>query len=245
MDQEDLAKHVREEHNFSPFSTYLKEIVYGGTDGIVSTFAVVAGFAGARGSELNPTLPIIVVLLFGFANLFADAMSMGLSNFLSLRSEQDLYRGEKAKEAYEVKNNPQQERAETVAILMGRGFPRKDAEQLTEIYSKNPKYWTDFMMRYELEMPNPEHENPYFTASATFLAFITFGFAPLSPYVFMGASENKFLFSAISSFLALVILGIIRRKVTKETTIRSVGEIVFVGSIAAGIAYLVGTFFRF
>lgn len=245
MKQKDFVKHLREEHKISPFTTYLKEIVYGGTDGIVSTFAVVAGFVGARGSDVTSGLPIVVVLLFGFANLFADAMSMGLSNFLSLRSEKDVYRGEKAKEAYEVKNNPEKERAETVAIMMEKGFSKQDAQKLTEIYSKNPKYWTDFMMRYELEMPNPEHENPYLTATVTFFAFVAFGFIPLTPYVFLAGGANKFLFSAISTFLALVVLGIVRLRTTKEPIIRSVGEIVFVGSAAATIAYLVGTFFRF
>ncbi|MGB2731859.1 MAG: VIT1/CCC1 transporter family protein, partial [Microgenomates group bacterium] len=43
-----LQKHLQDEHKLSAFSTYLKEIVYGGSDGIVTTFAVVAGFAGAQ-----------------------------------------------------------------------------------------------------------------------------------------------------------------------------------------------------
>jgi vacuolar iron transporter family protein len=94
----DLEKHRKEEHSSSPFSTYLKEIVYGGNDGIVTTFAVVAGFAGAQSDTNVATYSFLTVLLFGIANLFADGASMGLGNFLSLRSEQDLYKKEKAKE---------------------------------------------------------------------------------------------------------------------------------------------------
>ena len=82
-----------EEHKVSIFQSYLKEIVYGGNDGIVTTFAIVAGFAGAQLSAASP-MGYVTVLLFGFANLFADGLSMGLGNFLSIRSEKDSYLSE-------------------------------------------------------------------------------------------------------------------------------------------------------
>ena len=97
----DLEKHLKNEHKISPFAQYLKEIVYGGNDGIVTTFAVVAGFAGAN-SAGNLQIGYLAVLLFGLANLFADATSMGLGNFLSSRSEQDRFRQEEAKERREI-----------------------------------------------------------------------------------------------------------------------------------------------
>ncbi|MFC6865394.1 VIT1/CCC1 transporter family protein [Halomicroarcula sp. GCM10025817] len=61
---------------------YLAEVIYGANDGIVTTFAVVSGIAGAA---LNPS----IVLVLGAANLFADGFSMGMSNYLSRRSELD------------------------------------------------------------------------------------------------------------------------------------------------------------
>lgn len=64
---------------------YLAEVIYGANDGIVTTFAVVSGVAGAT---LNPS----IVLILGAANLFADGFSMGMSNFLSRRSEMDYAR---------------------------------------------------------------------------------------------------------------------------------------------------------
>jgi VIT1/CCC1 family predicted Fe2+/Mn2+ transporter len=88
--------HLAAEHKISPISTYLKEIVYGGIDGIITTFAVVAGFSGAQTGP-EGTIPMFVVLLFGFANLFGDASSMGLGNFLSVRADQDVYRKEQKK----------------------------------------------------------------------------------------------------------------------------------------------------
>ena len=238
----DLEKHLAEEHKISPFSTYLKEIVYGGNDGIVTTFAVVAGFTGANTSFGN--LGYITVLLFGLANLFADGASMGLGNFLSTRSEHDRYNEEKNKELKEIHGSPQMEQAETKEILMMRGFSKEDAQVLVDIYSKNKEYWADFMMRYELEMSDPS-ENPVLTALATFLAFVTFGFIPLIPYILFKNNSQTFIYASIATALALVLLGLLRWRVTKESMLRSVGEILIVGGISASIAYIVGTFFRF
>jgi vacuolar iron transporter family protein len=122
INQIDIDKHVAAEHYQSPFSVYLREIVYGGLDGIVTTFAVVAGFSGAQISANITTIPVLSVLLFGFANLLADATSMGLGNFLSVRADQDVYTREEAKERQEIKNNTEFEKLETVSILQTKGF---------------------------------------------------------------------------------------------------------------------------
>ena len=237
----DLARHLKEEHKISPFSTYLKEIVYGGNDGIVTTFAVVAGFTGANTALGN--LGYITVLLFGLANLFADGASMGLGNFLSTRSEHDRYHKEKNKELKEIKENSLMEKAETQELLMQRGFSQEDAEILVGRYAKNKEYWADFMMRYELEMSEP-YENPIFTALATFLAFLAFGFIPLIPYILFKNNPQTFFYASIATALALVLLGLLRWRITRDSIIRSVGEILIVGGISATVAYLVGTFFR-
>lgn len=239
----DLAKHLREEHKLSPFSTYLKEIVYGGNDGIVTTFAVVAGFAGANMSGSN--IEYATVLLFGLANLFADASSMGLGNLLSLRSEHERYKQERLKEAQEIESNTEIEKLETEELLKSKGFNEKDAKQLVTIYSGNKEYWVDFMMRYELEMEDPTNENPLLTGAATFLAFIIFGSIPLIPFFVIGDSVNTFFYAVISTAIALFLLGLLRWRVTKDSIITSVGEILVIGGVSASIAYYVGTLFRF
>src|SRR3989344_7789960 len=113
----DLEGHLAREHHRTAFSTYLKEIVYGGNDGIVTTFAVVAGFAGAQKDPVTMAVPIISVLLFGMANLIADGLSMSLGSFLSLRANQDVYGNEHAKESHEIIHDPENEFKETVEIL--------------------------------------------------------------------------------------------------------------------------------
>jgi VIT1/CCC1 family predicted Fe2+/Mn2+ transporter len=86
------------------FSTYLREIVYGGSDGIVTTFAVVAGFAGAQQNPMSSAVPVFAVVLFGLANLAADGLSMGLGSFLSLRAQQDVERGKRSQKRNGILN---------------------------------------------------------------------------------------------------------------------------------------------
>lgn len=237
----DLRAHLAKEHKISAFSTYLREIVYGGNDGIVTTFAVVAGFAGAQAQNVG-NLPILVVLLFGFANLFADGVSMALGNFLSTRSNQDVYRVEKAKELREIRHNPAIEKEESTAILRKKGFSEEDAKKLVEIYAKNEPYWLDFMMEKELEMSNPEKDNATFMAIATFVSFIFFGLIPLMPYIFV--HESIFTWSIIATTFALLLLGVLRWQVTKKSIVQSVGETLLLGGSAAIVAFLVGTLFQ-
>ncbi len=243
MHRFNLDKHLQQEHMRTPFSEYLKEIVYGGNDGIVTTFAVVAGFAGAQQDPLNTPLPVISVLIFGLANLFADGLSMGLGSFLSLRAEQDVYRSEKAKEAFEIKHEPESEYEETIEIFRRNSFTQQDAVALATLYRKYPEYWTEFMMKHELNMSNPESEKPTFIALSTFTSFIIFGAIPLLPYI-LQMKTQVFSVSVVCTAIALLLLGSLRGMVTKRKPLWGIAETLFVGAISALAAYLVGTFFR-
>jgi VIT1/CCC1 family predicted Fe2+/Mn2+ transporter len=147
-----------------------------------------------------------------------------------------------AKERYEIKHHPEMEKKETIAILKSRGFSEKDAIILTETYMKNPSYWLSFMMNDELKLPNSLEEKPHYTSLATFLAFVLFGIIPLVPYI-LNPTPEAFTGSLAFSLIALIILGLIRFKVTGENIVRCVLEIFAVGSLAAAIAYFVGSLF--
>ncbi len=230
----------------SPLAEYFTEVIYGGIDGIITTFAVVAGFAGAAvSSDTSTQLTFVVVLLFGLANLFADAASMGLGNFLSVRSEKDLYNAARVKEEAHLKNNPAGERAAAVALMMEKGFTPEDAETLASIYGKNHEYLVDFMMNHKLEMADPRGSNPVMTGTATFLSFMVFGVIPLLPFIFIpeGTVSNVFTLSVIGTFFALILLGLLKWRVVGGALMAAMVEVVTVGVAAALIAYYVGTFF--
>ena len=237
---------LRIAHKQSKVSTYVRELIYGGVDGTITTFAVVAGFSGAAlSNETTTQLSFTMVLLFGLANLFADGVSMGLGNFLAVRSEKSLYCSIRAKEEQESVDHEDLETKETKAILLKRGFSESDAQTLTTIYKKNDPYWIDFLMVNELKIPDPTDENPLYTGLATFVAFIFFGFIPLIPFVLMGSFEEStaFEYSALGAGISLVLLGVCKWKIVGTRLVKSVGEIVIVGGAAATIAFLVGSLF--
>ena len=228
------------------FAEYFKEVIYGGIDGIVTTFAVVAGFAGAALTS-NETLQLsfVVVLLFGLANLFADAASMGLGNFLSVRSEKDLYQVERSKEQALLRSQPDQEVMNTIRIMQEKGFSAEDAATLANIYRHNEEYWLDFMMQHEQGTADPRGENEVFTGHATFLSFMVFGAIPLLPFMLQesGDPATAFLYSTLGTFAALITLGLLKWRVVGAHFVSSLFEVVAVGGTAAILAYLVGTFF--
>lgn len=230
---------------FSTVSNYLKEIVYGGNDGIVTTFAVIAGFTGANQSQDLAVLSFGIVLLFGFANLFADAASMGLGNFLSVRSDKHVYTQKLNSLIQAINSQSNQDDLDfTQQQLVQQGFTEQDASKLTMLYAANPSYWAAYLLENKYEIDNPRSEKPALTALATFLAFIAFGFVPLIPYFFGEITgEAAFAISGLFALIALICLGVLRWRITAEIWWRAIGEIVMIGSIAAIIAFVVGVLF--
>lgn len=235
----DWQAHRREAHALGKTQEFLKQIVYGGNDGIVTTFAIVAGFAGAA-AEGVAQIGGLAVLVFGLANLFADAISMGLGEFLSLRSQHDLYRARRDAELREIARDPEQERMELFEILRQRGLPAGEADTTATILARHPNVMADLMMTYEFGMQDPDEENPALNGFFTFLSFVFFGAIPLLPYFLLAPDNRTFVLSVMATGLALTGLGMLRWNATGENLARSVGETVLVGTVCAVVAYTVG-----
>ncbi|MBZ0129940.1 MAG: VIT1/CCC1 transporter family protein [Rhodobacteraceae bacterium] len=235
----DLVQHRKEAHNIGHLQDYLKQIVYGGNDGIITTFAVVAGFAGF-GVDGAAQVGGVAVLLFGIANILADGTSMGLGEFLSSRSERDLYIAHRSQELIEMAERPEVERAEVITILKSHGVAPDDAAAMTTILERNPHLMADFMMVYELGMADTTGESPALKGLFMFMAFVLFGAVPLSPYFFLEPSTNTFTISITATFGALVGLGLLRWHVTGVALMRCVFETVLVGGTCAVVAFAVG-----
>jgi hypothetical protein len=123
---------------------HLKQIVYGGNDGIVTTFSVVAGFAG-YGAEGAATVGGVAVLLFGLANLFADGTAMGLGEYLSSVSEADVYKGARAREIAAERAHPGSGAAGAARRLAARGLPEPDARAVAAILERHPDVMADLL----------------------------------------------------------------------------------------------------
>ncbi len=221
-------------------SQYLGEMVYGGLDGIITTFAVVSGVAGAQ-------LGTPVILILGLANLLADGFSMAVGAYLSSKSEQEVYHKEWERESWEVEHFPEGEREELVEVYRQRGYTDEEAQQLVDIQSRNPQRWVNAMMVDELGML-PDERSPVVNGLVTLLAFVIAGAVPLLVYL-VGLAVNipagwAFPSSILLSALALFGLGAAKVLVTRLSPIRSGIEMLLVGGLAAGVAYGVGALLK-
>ncbi len=233
------VEHRQQDHQITRAQEFLKQIVYGGNDGIVTTFAIVAGFAGAS-SDQTAQIGALAVLVFGLANLFADGVSMGLGEFLSTRSQRDLYHARRAKELRELATDPAAEERELQQLLRERGLPGEDADTIAKVLMRNHDFAADLMMSYEFEMPDPDHSTPLTDGLYTFAAFISLGCIPLAPYLLGLPLEVAFPASVAATSAALFCLGVLRWRATGEAPARSIAETMGVGGLCSIVAYVVG-----
>ncbi|OJI07299.1 hypothetical protein BK004_01520 [bacterium CG10_46_32] len=215
----------------------MRNIVYGANDGIVTTFAVVAGVAGAG-------LDTKIVLILGFANLIADGISMAVGNYLGTSSENQLQAKERIMEEWEVAHVPDEERKEIEEIYRAKGFSGKNLDHIVSVITSDKKLWVDEMMVNELGIIPGEEESPIGNSVATFIAFVIAGFLPLLPYVAGIEFGNVFNTAIIMTAFALFIVGAMRSIVIKEHWFISGLEMLGVGAIAAASAYAVGYFLQ-
>jgi VIT1/CCC1 family predicted Fe2+/Mn2+ transporter len=216
---------------------YLREFVYGGIDGAVTTFAVVAGAVGAN-------LDISIILILGFANLLADGFSMSVGAYLSSKSEKENYIKHRNIEYWEVDNIPEKEREEIVEIYKEKGFKGDLLEQVVDVIVSNRDRWVNEMMKNELELI-PDSKSPFKIGLATLISFVIIGFIPLLVYVydyFYVINFSLFLMTSIFTGIAFVIVGAMKSFINQTSYLKSILETLALGFIAALVAYYVGSF---
>ena len=149
--------------SFEKLQTHLSEFVYGGIDGSVTTFAVVAGSAGAN-------LDSSVIIILGFANLIADGFAMSVGSYLSAKTEKENFIRNQKKEYWEVENLPDAERQEIREIYAAKGFEGDLLDQVVDTITADKDRWVDVMMKEELEMSR-EARSPFQIGLVTFISF--------------------------------------------------------------------------
>src|SRR6185503_830455 len=176
MEHEHSAEAIKQRLSVGPNHNYLRDWIYGGIDGSVTTFAVVSGVAGAR---LSPW----IILVMGFANLLADGFSMAASNFLGTRAEHEDFKRLEAIEYRHVDLAPEGEREEVRQIFRNKGFSGTDLTRLVDLITSDRARWVRTMLTEEYGLP-PEVRSPWLAAVCTFSAFLACGIVPLLPFLF-------------------------------------------------------------
>ena len=220
--------------------SYLRDFVYGATDGVVTTFAIVSGVAGAK-------LGTDVIILLGAANLVADGFSMAASNYLGTKTDEQVRHKTREMEVSHIEKDPEGEREEIRQIFAAKGFQGEDLEKAVEIITDNQEQWVNTMLvdEHGLTLEGP---SPVKAALTTFWAFVAIGLLPLLPFLLSAfsngiAAESKqilYLWSTAMTGVAFFLVGAGKSIFVKQSWIRSGMETLIIGSVAASIAYLIG-----
>jgi VIT1/CCC1 family predicted Fe2+/Mn2+ transporter len=218
----------------APPQSYLRDRVYGGIDGAVTTFAVVAGVVGA---ELSPG----IILILGTANLVADGLSMAAGNYIATRTEIDEFRHLEAVERHHIAATPAGERDEVREIFRQRGLDGELLERVVDTLTADRERWVRTMLRDEYGLPAAVR-SPWRAAAATFSAFIVCGLVPLVP--FAAALPSAFSVATIATGLVFAGIGALKSRWSVRAWWRSGLETVAVGGGAAAVSYGIGAWLR-
>ncbi|WP_406648562.1 VIT1/CCC1 transporter family protein [Aliisedimentitalea scapharcae] len=212
----------------------LRDLVYGGIDGSVTTFAIVAGVAGAGLS------PFIIVAL-GLANVLADGFSMAAGNYSGTKAELDNIRRLRQVEDRHITRYPEGERQEVREILTLKGLTGDVLEDATRAITADRDRWIDLMMEGEYGMGGVD-PHPLRAALATFAAFLVAGMIPLLPFLL--GLPGAFALSAWMTGAVFFAIGAMKSVWSLAPWWRSGLETLAIGGAAAAMAYGVGTLFH-
>jgi len=236
--EEGRRTHGAQEQHAGDDNNYVRSLVLGGLDGIVTTFAVVSAATGGNLSDR-------VLLLMGFANLVADGMSMGLGDFLSSKAEKDYTVKELDREIWEFENYPKGEIEEMVELYVRRGLEEGDARTIVTTMAKYKDSFVDMMMVEELGLLPPEHGiAPWKNGLVTFTAFVVFGAIPLGAQLALNKANMQkttgFALTCVITLLSLAVLGGAKASYTGENKLLSALYMILNGGSAAAAAFLIG-----
>lgn len=212
----------------------LRDAVYGAIDGAVTTFAIVAGVAGAG---LSP----FVIVALGLANVLADGFSMAAANYSGTKAEQDNILRIRKIEEHHIRTYPEGERLEIREILSQKGLSGEVLEQATDAITADRENWIALMMEGEYGLGGVD-PTPVKSAMTTFLSFLAAGIVPLFPFL-LGFDE-AFTVSVAMTMVTFFAIGAMKSVWSVSPWWRSAIETLLIGCVAAGIAFYVGTLFH-
>jgi vacuolar iron transporter family protein len=234
MEHEHTVEAIQKRLSGGPRQNYLRDFIYGGIDGSVTTFVIVTGIVGA---QLSPA----VILILGFANLLADGFSMAASNFLGTKAEHDDLTRLEAIEQRHIDLAPEGEREEVRQIYCNRGFEGDDLKRVVELFTANRQRWIRTMLTEEYGLPQ-QPRSPWLAAFSTFSSFIACGLVPLIPFLIR--TSRPVLTSVLLTGAVFFAIGSVKSRWSLASWWRSGFSTLSLGGCAAALAYLVGLLLR-
>lgn len=227
---EAVARRLADGHK----ANYLRDFVYGGIDGAVTTFAIVAGVVGA-------SLTTSVILILGLANLIADGFSMAASNYSGTKTVIDEAERAREIELKHIEVEPEGEREEIRQILAAKGLSGDVLEEAVNSITADRKTWVDIMLVEEYGL-SPNQSSPLRAGIVTFAAFVVCGAVPLLPFAL--GLESAFAVSTAMTGIVFFMIGAAKSRWSLAPWWRSGLETLAIGGVAAALAFAAGYLLR-
>jgi VIT1/CCC1 family predicted Fe2+/Mn2+ transporter len=213
----------------------LRAGVFGVNDGLVSNASLILGIAGA---SADPK----VVLIAGAAGLVAGAFSMAAGEYVSVRSQRELYEYQIGLERDELEQYPEAEAQELALIYAAKGVPAKEAARIAQKLVNDPEHALDTLAREELGLNPAELGSPWGAAASSFLAFAGGALIPLAPYlVLRDAGALPYVVGATA--IALFAIGALLSLFTGRGAVASGLRMLALGGTAALVTHGIGRLF--
>lgn len=220
--------------NTNARSNWLRAAVLGSNDGIISIAGLVIGVSEAAQSK-------DAVLAAGIAGIIAGVISMGISEYISVRTQRDMEEALLAKERLDLASHPKEELADLVSAYEKEGLKPSVAETVAAEFTEASAFVTHAEVDLHID---PNHlTNPWKSVFASAAAFIISALIPLS-VMMLSASNCAALITFTAVVVALIITGILTARISGANVFRSTLRIVVGGAIAMSVTYLVGALFR-
>jgi len=210
---------------------WLRAATFGAMDGLVTNIALIAGVGG--GGVSRHTL-----VLTGVAGLVAGAISMGLGEYTSVRTQNDQVAAELDKELRELRANPEGEAEELIGMWTARGLPEHLAREVADVLKGNPEQALRVHAQEELGVVPDELPSPWTAAISSFVCFSIGAVVPLLTYLL--GFDSLVLALAVGG-AGLFAAGVIVARFTRQPWWRSGLRQLVLGAAAAGATYLIGT----
>jgi VIT1/CCC1 family predicted Fe2+/Mn2+ transporter len=209
----------------------VRDLVIGTADGLTVPFALAAALSGAVAAN-----PLIVTA--GLAEIAAGCVAMGLGGYLAARTDAEHYAAERRREEEESRIYPDREKWEVAAILHRYGVRGEVLRQAVDAIAADRKKWVDFMMRFELDLTEPDPHRAAQSAATVGGAFALGGLLPLLPYMLLGSPSGALLVSCTLTGAALFGLGWLKAHAKGLAPLRVALQSLATGGAAAILAYL-------
>jgi VIT1/CCC1 family predicted Fe2+/Mn2+ transporter len=210
----------------------LRAAVFGVNDGLVSNASLILGMMGAHS---NPS----TVILAGTAGLLAGAFSMAAGEFVSVRSQRDLFEYQIELEKEELEMYPEAETAELALIYQARGLDKDHAESLAKALMENPAHALDTLARDELGINPNDLVSPWGAAISSFVSFIFGAFLPMIPYLIYKHTHHLPSVIGITAS-GLFLIGLLISLFTGRNALKGGVRMLLIGLSAGAVTYLIG-----